>query len=41
VGGIGGRISGRTITNRGQSYRLREKRKAGIFTELTDLQKEA
>lgn len=30
-----------TINIRGQSYRLREKRKAGVFTELTDLQKEA
>lgn len=29
-----------TINIRGQSYRLREKRKAGIFTELADLQKE-
>ncbi len=27
-----------TLNIRGQSYRLREKRKAGVFTELTDLQ---
>lgn len=30
-----------TLNIRGQSYRLREKRKAGVFTELTDPQKEA
>jgi len=29
-----------TINIRGQSYRLREKRKAGVFTELTVLQEE-
>jgi DNA replication protein DnaC len=30
-----------TISIRGQSYRLREKRKAGVFTELAEPQKEA
>jgi DNA replication protein DnaC len=30
-----------TVNIRGQSYRLREKRKAGVFTELTDPPKEA
>ena len=29
-----------TVNIRGNSYRLREKRKAGVFTELTDPQKE-
>jgi hypothetical protein len=29
-----------TINIRGQSYRLREKRKAGVFTELTGFQEE-
>ena len=30
-----------TVNIRGQSYRLREKRKTGVFTELVELQKEA
>jgi len=30
-----------TISIRGQSYRLREKRKAGVFTELAEPAKEA
>jgi DNA replication protein DnaC len=29
-----------TVNIRGHSYRLREKRKAGVFTELTELEKE-
>lgn len=29
-----------TVNIRGQSYRLREKRKAGVFTELAEMQKE-
>jgi DNA replication protein DnaC len=32
--------SSTTISIRGQSYRLREKRKAGVFTELTEPAKE-
>ena len=30
-----------TINIRGQSYRLREKRQAGVFTDLPELKKEA
>jgi DNA replication protein DnaC len=30
-----------TINIRGQSYRLREKRKSGVFSELAEPQKEA